>query len=138
MSEEKNMRRLWKMWISSSLLGAVVGLAALAGGWFFRTELLWLIGPAYSGLEFELVLFLAFTVFSFIVTITATPIQSRGWVRHSWIRPVMVFGSQAVAACFLDLTSVTGAIGLMCAGSLGNAALNTFLLINGWRGRATL
>jgi O-antigen/teichoic acid export membrane protein len=138
MSEEKNMRRLWKMWVSSSLLGAAVGLAALAGGWFLRTELLWLIGPAYSGLEFELVLFLAFTVFAFITTIVSTPIQSRGWVRHSWIRPLMVFGSQAVAACFLDLTSVTGAIGLMWAGSLGNAALNTFLLINGWRGRATL
>lgn len=138
MSEEKHMRRLWKMWISSSLLGAAVGVVALAGGWFFRSELLWLIGPAYHGLEFELVLFLGFQVFAFITTIVSTPIQSRGWVRHSWIRPVMVFGSQAVAACFLDLTSVSGAIGLMWAGSLGNAALNSFLLINGWRGRATL
>ena len=90
--------------------GAAVGVVALAGGWFFRTELLWLIGPAYHGLEFELVLFLGFQVFAFITTIVSTPIQSRGWVRHSWIRPVMVFGSQAVAACFLDLTSVSGAI----------------------------
>lgn len=138
MSEEQDRTRLWKMWISTSMLGLLIGAGVMACGWLFRRELLMLIGPAYGGLERELVLFLGFQVFAFVVTIISTPIQSKGWVRHSWIRPVMVFGSQAVAACFLDLSTVVGAIGLMWAGSLGNTALNTFLLVNGWRGRATL
>lgn len=138
MSAEQDQGRLWKMWISSSLLAVLSGGAVLFGGWLLRHPLLMLLGPAYSGLEYELVFYLAFQVFSFVVTVISMPVQSKGWVKHSWIRPVLVFGSQAIAACFLDLSTVNGAIGLMCAGSVGNTLLNVFLLFNGWRGRAAL
>ncbi len=126
------------MWISSSALSAAAGVVILIGGWLLRHPLLLLLGPEYAGLENELVFYLAFQVFSFFVTVAATPIQSKGWVRHSWTRPLFVFGSQASAACFLDLSSVNGAIALMWAGSIGNMILNAFLLFNGWRGRASL
>lgn len=136
MSAEQNQQRLWKMWTGCSLLSLGMGVVIVAGGWLLREPLLMLIGPGYAGLENELVLYLAFQAFSFFVTVSGMPIQSKGWVRHSWARPVVVFGSQALAACVLDLSSVTGAIGLMWAGSLGNTLMNAFLLFNGWRGRA--
>lgn len=138
MSAELDPKRLWKMWTGSSLLALLGGTVILAAGWFMREPLLRLLGPEYAGLQQELVFFLAFQVFAFVVTVAATPIQSKGWVRHSWTRPLLVFGSQAAAACFLDLSTVNGAIALMWAGSIGNLLLNTFLLVNGWRGRASL
>lgn len=138
MSVEQNQNRLWKMWAGSSMIAIVIGIMIVAGGWLFRHQLLFLLGPEYAGLENELVLYLAFQAFSFLVTVAGIPIRARGWVRHSWVRPIMVFGSQAVAACFLDLSTVTGAIGLIWAGSVGNMLLDGFLLFNGWRGRASL
>lgn len=136
MSSEQNQQRLWKMWTSCSLLSAAIGVGIVAGGWLLRHPMLFLLGPEYSGLESELVLYLGFQAFSFFVTVSGMPIQSKGWVRHSWARPVVVFGSQALSACFLDLSTVSGAIWLMWAGSLGNTLMNAFLLFNGWRGRA--
>jgi len=138
MAAEQDRGRLKKMWIGSSLLAVLSGAVVLSGGWLMRHHLLMLLGPAYAGLEQELVFYLAFQVFAFVVTVVSMPVQSKGWVRHSWIRPVLVFGSQAVAACFLDLSTVNGAIALMCAGSVGNTLLNVFLLYTGWRGRAGL
>lgn len=138
MSAEKDLGRLWRMWISSSAVAAVSGVAILLGGWLLRKQLLLLLGPAYAGLEHELVFYLTFQVFAFFITVVSTPVQSKGWVRHSWARPLLVFGSQALSACFLDLSTVNGAIGLMWAGSIGNMLLNVFLLFNGWRGRAGL
>jgi O-antigen/teichoic acid export membrane protein len=136
MSAEQNRQRLWKMWTSCSLLSVVIGVGIVASGWLLRHPMLYLLGPEYSGLQNELMLYLGFQAFSFFVTVCGMPIQSKGWVRHSWARPVMVFGCQALAACFLDLSTVTGAIWLMWAGSLGNTLMNAFLLFNGWRGRA--
>lgn len=138
MSTEQNMQRLRKMWAASSLLSVLIGVGIVASGWLLRHQLLFLLGPGYAGLENELVLYLGFQAFSFFATVTTIPIQAKGWVRHSWLRPLAVFGTQALAACVLDLSTVSGAIGLMWAGSLGNMLLDSFLLFNGWRGRATI
>lgn len=138
MSAENDLKRLWKMWVSSSTIALVSGALILLGGWLLRHQLLLLIGPAYAGLEHELVFYLAFQVFAFFITVVSTPVQSKGWVRHSWMRPLVVFGCQALSACFLDFSTVHGAIGLMWAGSIGNMLLNAFLIFNGWRGRAGL
>lgn len=138
MSTEKDQQRLWKMWTGSSMLAVVIGLAIVGGGWLLRHQLLFLLGPGYAGLETELVLYLGFQAFSFFATVATMPIQAKGWVRHSWLRPVAVFGTQALSLLVLDLSTVSGAIGLMFAGSLGNMLLDSFLLVNGWRGRASI
>lgn len=138
MATEQNMQRLRKMWTGSSLLAVVIGVGIVACGWLLRHQLLFLLGPAYAGLENELVFYLGLQAFSFFATVTTIPIQAKGWVRHSWLRPVAVFGSQAIAACLLDLSTVNGAIGLMWAGSIGNMLLDSLLLFNGWRGRANI
>jgi O-antigen/teichoic acid export membrane protein len=138
MATEQNMQRLRKMWTSSSLLAVLIGVGIVASGWLLRHQLLFLLGPGYAGLEYELVLYLGFQAFSFFATVTTIPIQAKGWVRHSWLRPFAVFGSQALAAFVLDLSTVSGAIGLMWAGSVGNMLLDSFLLFNGWRGRANI
>ncbi|MDB6004877.1 MAG: hypothetical protein JWR15_1864 [Prosthecobacter sp.] len=138
MATEQNLQRLRKMWTGSSLLAVVIGVGIVSCGWLLRHQLLFLLGPGYASLENELVLYLGFQAFSFFATVTTIPIQAKGWVRHSWLRPVAVFGSQAIAACLLDLSTVSGAIGLMWAGSVGNMLLDSFLLFNGWRGRANI
>ncbi|WP_395744629.1 lipopolysaccharide biosynthesis protein [Prosthecobacter sp.] len=136
MATEQNLQRLWRMWTGSTALSVLIGAGIVACGWLLRHQLLFLLGPAYAGLEYELVLYLGLQAFSFFATVATIPIQAKGWVRHSWLRPFAVFGSQALAACVLDLSTVSGAIGLMWAGSVGNLLLDSFLLFNGWRGRA--
>jgi len=138
MATEQNLQRLWKMWTGSSLLAVVIGAGVVGCGWLLRHQLLFLLGPGYAGLENELGLYLCFQAFSFFTTVATLPIMAKGWVRHSWLRPFSVFGAQALAACMLDLSTVNGAIGLMWAGSVGHMLLDSFLLFNGWRGRANI
>lgn len=136
MSTEQNLQRLWKMWTGCCFLAVIIGIGIVGCGWLLRHQMLFLLGPEYAGLEHELMLYLCVSAFSFCCTVASIPIQAKGWVRHSWLRPVAVFGTQALAACLLDLSSVTGAIGLIGAGALGNLLMDAVLLFNGWRGRA--
>jgi O-antigen/teichoic acid export membrane protein len=135
MATQENLAQLRKMWIGSSLLTAAACLSILTFFFFLAGPLLNLLGPGYSHLKSEMLLYVGFQVFVFFTMVAGSPIISRGWVRHSWIRPVFFLAAQAVAIPFLDLSTVTGAILLMWAGALGNVALDTFLLYRGWRGK---
>jgi O-antigen/teichoic acid export membrane protein len=135
MATQENLEKLRKIWIGTSLLTAAACLAILAFFFVLAGPLLSLLGPGYSHLKGEMLLFVGFQVFVFFTMVAGSPIVSRGWVRHSWIRPVFFLAAQAAAIPFLDLSTVTGAILLMWAGALGNVALDAFLLYRGWRGK---
>jgi O-antigen/teichoic acid export membrane protein len=138
LATQHNLQQLKKLWISTSLLAVGASAIALALFALFAEPLLTLLGPGYSHLRSEMVLFLAFQACAFVFTVVASPVTARGWVKHSWMRPAVVIIAQCVALPFLDLSTVSGAILLAWAGSLGNVALDMFLLFNGWRGRGSL
>jgi len=138
MATEDDLAKLKRMWIGSSVLAASACVAVLVVFARFSGLLLSLLGPDYTHLQSEMLLFMAFLACAFFFNVVASPINARGWVRHSWIRPVVVLAAQAVALPFLDLSTVSGAILLGWAASLGNIALDMFLLTRGWRGHGAL
>lgn len=138
MATQENLEQLRKIWISSSLLTAAACLSIIVFFFLLAGPLLSLLGPGYSHLKSEMLLYVGFQVFVFFTMVVGSPIISRGWVRHSWIRPAVFLAAQAAAIPFLDLSTVTGAILLMWAGALGNMALDVFLLYRGWGGKGRI
>jgi hypothetical protein len=129
---------LARAWRRALLFGATVGVGLILGVTVFRHWILLLLGPAYAGLESELVLFAVFQGVSFFCRANASIIEAKGWLKRSWLRPIVVIGSMAVAAFFLPITTVSGAIGLMITGTLGNLVVDLILLTLGFRGRSNV
>jgi O-antigen/teichoic acid export membrane protein len=135
MATQKNLLQLRRIWIGSSLLTAAACLSILVFFFVLAGPLLSLLGPGYSHLRGEMLLYIGFHVFVFFTMVAGSPIISRGWVRHSWVRPAFFLSAQATAIPFLDLSTVSGAILLMWAGAIGNVILDVCLLYRGWRGQ---
>jgi len=135
MATQENLSDLKKIWIGSSSITALACLGIMAFFSLLAGPLLSILGPDYSHLRSEMLLFVGFQVFVFFTMVVGSPIISRGWVRHSWVRPAFFLVAQAAAVPFLDLSTVRGAILLSWAGALGNVTLDAFLLYRGWRGK---
>jgi O-antigen/teichoic acid export membrane protein len=129
---------LARAWRRALLFGAAVGIGLILGVAVFRQWILLLLGPAYAGLEYELVLFAVFQGLSFFTRANASIIEARGWLKRSWLRPLIVIGAMVLAAFFLPITTVSGAIGLMITGCLGNLVVDLILLTLGFRGRSNV
>ena len=65
-------------------------------------------------------------------------VNARGWLRHSWIRPLFVLGVQAASLPWLNLATLEGVILLSIAGGVGYQIFNAYLVIQGVRGRGGL
>jgi O-antigen/teichoic acid export membrane protein len=135
LAAEHEPERLRKIWLGGLLFGVVGGLALVTTTILFRHQALWILGPQYSGLDRELVLYAGFGGFWFLGTAAFQIIHSRGWIRHLWMRPVCVFAGQALTLFFISPSTVAGAIILMWGGAAGNFLLEAVLLVNGFRGK---
>lgn len=129
---------LARTWRQALLFGAIVGVGLIVGVAIFRNWILLLLGPSYAGLEYELVLFAVFQGLSFFTRANASIIEARGWLKRSWLRPIIVIGLMILAAFYLPITTVSGAIGLMITGCLGNLVVDLILLSLGFRGRSNV
>lgn len=129
---------LARAWRKTLLFGGTVGLGLFLFVAVFSNWILLLLGPAYAGLQSELILYGAFQGFSFFCRANASIIEAKGWLKRSWLRPVIVIGAMILAAFFLPITTVAGAIGLMITGSVGNLIVDLILLGQGFRGRGTV
>jgi len=138
MATQGDLQQLKKMWVGSSLLTAGACVAILVFFFLFAGPLLSLLGPGYAHLRLEMLMFVGFQVFVFFTMVVGSPIISRGWVKHSWVRPAFFLAAQAIALPFLDLSTVRGAILLSWSGALGNVLLDAFLLYRGWRGKGNI
>jgi O-antigen/teichoic acid export membrane protein len=138
MATQENLGELKKTWISSCLVAATASILLLVVSAIFCKPLLSLLGREYSHLHNEMLLFLSFYSCAFFFGVVASPVNARGWVKHSWIRPIVVLGAQAATLPNLDLSTVRGAILLGWAASVGNIVLDMFLLFRGWQGRGNL
>lgn len=120
------------------LFGALVAAGMISGIFLIGPWLLLLLGPNYANLQSHLLLYSAFLALSFFTTANASVIEARGWLRRSWMRPLVVLSGMAIAAFFLPVQTVPGAIALMMVGSLGNLAVDLVMVILGFRGRSNV
>jgi hypothetical protein len=65
-------------------------------------------------------------------------IKARGWLRHSWIRPLFVIFVQILALPWLDLSTLRGVILLSVVGGIGYQMFNGFLILRGLHGKGAL
>lgn len=110
-----------------------LGLALALVTWFFPGPLLWLLGPQYAHLRHEL----------FLITIGGSlgaafgslwmMNSSRGWIRHAWLYIPATLVTQAILACFLDLSQVEGVLIFSIFSQFPVLVLNAFLSWNGFR-----
>jgi hypothetical protein len=110
----------------------------VVGVWLLRDVILRILGAEYANLSNEIVLYAVFLAVSFFTNANASMLEARGWLKRSWMRPLVVLGSMTVAAFLLPVTTVHGAIGLMIVGSLGNLAVDTIIVILGFRGKSNV
>ncbi|MBC7915802.1 MAG: polysaccharide biosynthesis protein [Pyrinomonadaceae bacterium] len=84
-------------------VGAIILLATI-----FSSNVLWIIGKNYAGLEDLFVLSITSAVISSAAGVLYSIIISRNWIIHpAWSISIGIL-SQIVAICFLDLSSVRG------------------------------
>lgn len=129
-------RSLFRAWRLTLAFGLIVGIGMVLGVWLFRDYILLLLGPAYANLQNELVLYAVFQAISFFTSSNGSLLEARGWLKRSWMRPLVVLGSMTVAAFLLPITTVSGAIGLMIVGSLGNLLVDVIIIALGFRGKS--
>jgi O-antigen/teichoic acid export membrane protein len=138
LASEHDPRKLKKIWLAGVLFGVVGGITLIVGATLFRQQALWILGPQYSGLEWELVLYSTLSGFWFFGSTLFQVIHARGWIRYIWMHPLCVFAGQAAMLPFISPGTVHGAIMVMWGGAIGNFVLQGILLINGFRGRGNV
>lgn len=93
------------------------GGALMLAAWQFPNQLLWLIGPNYSGLTRELPIMMAGAVLSGLTGIIHALAFARAWLWHVWLIPIVTVGLQIFILSRMDLGTVRGVLifGLLSA-----------------------
>jgi len=124
-------RRFWQL--------TLAGMAALAMaplfGFLLPAPFLWLLGPNYGHLRIEVGLLLLAGAIGASVGLVSTLSLSRRWIFADailWIAPLTV-GFQAVVVAWGDVSSPSGAIGVMIAGNTGSLIAYLMLAVRGQR-----
>lgn len=100
----------------------------------FPEAFLWILGPGYSGLSHELLLYAAATASAFMSGILASLNQSRGFVRLVWLQ---IAASMAVIVSFAfatGLESLRDVLIMLIAEGLVRFCLGIVVLVLGLRG----
>lgn len=95
------------------LVGVSVALLApvMAIAWFFPRPLLWILGDAYSGLEYECFLAVTAACLYQLNSVMILLCSSRAWLKfYSHGNIPSILGAQAIAIAILDLTTVPGVL----------------------------
>ena len=87
--------------------GTGLGALLFAGVWFASPLLLWLLGPAYQGLESELLILCGAKSIDLALASVLSLLNARGFVSYIWLIPltttIATFGSMP----FFDLSSLS-------------------------------
>jgi hypothetical protein len=103
-----------------------------------RDQIVHLFGEEYASLRQVVTLYaLSLGIVVFAATCESV-VNARGWLRHSWMKPIFVLSAQAASLPWLNLSTLEGVILLSIAGGVGYQAFNGFLLVQGMRGRGGL
>jgi O-antigen/teichoic acid export membrane protein len=123
-------RRFWQLTLGCGGVLATVPLV----GFLLPEPFLWLLGPNYDHLRWEVGLLLLAGSVGTAVGLVATLTLSRRWIVADailWVAPFTV-GLQAATLAWVDVTQPAGAISVMIAGNTGS--LIAYLIL-AWRGQ---
>lgn len=119
---EKNKKRILKFYFQI-LSGLFLLMALIVGATvLFPKQILWILGGNYKDLQFELILCIAGSCLGVLSDIAFSLLTSRGWMYH----PLVYIGVNILSIIFvalsLDITTVSGALGM-------TIIVNTVLLL---------
>lgn len=100
-SAKHHVFRNWLLW---SAAGGLPGLGLIAMAYFFPTLLLFLIGPHYANLHYELLVGTLGMAASAAVANAWQLLAHRGWNHWAWLQVPVVLIWCSTAPLFLDLT----------------------------------
>jgi len=89
---------------------SVLCLFIIAGTWIFSDQFLWLLGPGYAGLKYELVLMAVSTTLTSLAGVMWGLNSAKGWVQYIWIDIPIRICLQAVLLMFMDVKTVSGVL----------------------------
>ena len=78
--------------------------------YLFQTPILWLLGDAYKGLSYELLLSIISSCIGLLGGIVFNLYSSRGWTMSPFLMIVVNLVSIVLLACILDLSNLVGAL----------------------------
>ncbi|MCM4160816.1 polysaccharide biosynthesis protein [Antarcticibacterium flavum] len=105
----KNER--WNLFVKYSLILMTLMLACVGILLFFtlfQSQALWILGDGYSGLEYELVLFIASSCIELLVGISFALNSNRGWLINPYLNIVVGLLSIVVGVLIFDISSLRG------------------------------
>jgi O-antigen/teichoic acid export membrane protein len=127
-----------KVWLFAVMASALAGFLLAVVVYFLRDQVTMLFGTDYASLGTVVTLYAASLGLVVFAATCESLINARGWLRHSWARPVFVIVAQVFALPWLDLSSLRGVIYLSIIGGVAYQIFNAFLIIRGLYGRGSL
>jgi len=127
-----------RIWLAAVVLSAILGGLFVFAVYLMRDQIVHLFGEEYASLRQVVTLYALSLGIVVFAAACESVVNARGWLRHSWIRPLFVLGVQAASLPWLNLATLEGVILLSIAGGVGYQIFNAYLVIQGVRGRGGL
>ncbi|NYF11674.1 hypothetical protein HDC94_002830 [Leifsonia sp. AK011] len=121
--------------VLAAIVGSYLVLAALfvLAAWILSPQLIWLLGPQYSGLETQLVIIAAGSALINLAVALRTFNYSRGWVQLSWLLLPLMVGWVALGVFVFDLDTSTGAALFMATQGIATLTTQVACALAGYR-----
>jgi hypothetical protein len=135
---ETDAVRLRRMWLRGIVFAAVAGTCIVGAVAWTGPRLVWLLGESYLALADDLVWYAVGQAYVLVAAAAFGLLPARGWMRHSWVTPLVVLGAQALAFPWIDAGTVRGMIWLKLAGDVAGSVHGAVLLARGFSGKGKL
>ncbi len=138
LAAEKSAQNLKRLWTLVTLFGLSVGLIFFLGVVFFRGYIVMILGEQYETLVEPIVMYAAYLGFIIASSSCLLVINSRGWLRHTWVGPFVIIAAQALTMPFVDLSTIEGVIIVRLVGDLAGFTQGLVFLRRGFQGKGDL
>lgn len=88
----------------------VLSLFIVGTVWMFPTQVLWILGKNYSGLNIELVLSIIGSCLNLITGISFSLVSSRGWATNPAITITLEIAAVVIGIMLIDVSTLKGAL----------------------------
>ncbi len=129
-----SLPRLMRLFAAAIVAYVAFGSLLFAAGLFIPGQLLWLIGPKYSGLTEELPWLLGGSIVGGFAGLLYALASARAWIWQAWISPVVTIALQVVLLWTLDLRDVKGVLAFGFYSTLPGLLANGYLVARGLLG----
>ncbi len=104
----KNKELILKRFVQVQIGLLLLGIMIIAGTWIFASEMLWVLGEAYSNLEFEIILLMIGNFVGLFAVSNFYLCTSRGWVINPLISIPISIIAIILGAILFDVSSLRG------------------------------